>query len=46
MKFLVDAQLLRRLAQWLQGLGHEAIHTLDLPLGNWTRDTGINGISV
>jgi len=46
MKFLVDAHVPRRLAQWLQGLGHEAIHTLDLPMGNRTRDTEINDISV
>ena len=46
MKFLVDAQLPRRLAQQLQGLGHEAMHTLDLPMGNRTRDTEINDISV
>ncbi len=46
MKFLVEAHVPRRLAQWLQGLGHEAIHTLDLPMGNRTRDTEINDISV
>ena len=46
MKFLVDAQLPRRLAQWLQGLGHEAMHTLDLSMGNRTPDTEINDISV
>jgi predicted nuclease of predicted toxin-antitoxin system len=34
MKFLVDAQLPRRLAQWLQAEGHEAVHTRDLPKGN------------
>ena len=31
MKFLVDDQLPRRLARWLQAEGHEAIHTRDLP---------------
>jgi predicted nuclease of predicted toxin-antitoxin system len=41
MKFLVDAQLPRRLARRLRGAGHEAIHTLDLPQGNRTPDTDI-----
>jgi predicted nuclease of predicted toxin-antitoxin system len=34
MKFLVDAQLPRRLARLLTATGHDAIHTLDLPRGN------------
>jgi predicted nuclease of predicted toxin-antitoxin system len=38
MKFLVDAQLPRRLAIRLQEAGHDAIHTLDLPEGNRTSD--------
>jgi predicted nuclease of predicted toxin-antitoxin system len=46
MRFLVDAHLPHRLAKWLQGLGHEAMHTLDFPMGNRTRDTEINDISV
>ena len=45
MKFLVDAQLPRRLIHRLQEAGHDAIHTLDLPLGNRTPDDMINGIS-
>lgn len=45
MKFLVDAQLPRRLVSWLREAGHEAIHTLDLPLGNHTPDTTINDLS-
>jgi predicted nuclease of predicted toxin-antitoxin system len=45
MKFLVDAQLRRRLARRLREMGHEAIHTLDLPLGNRTSDTLINDLS-
>jgi predicted nuclease of predicted toxin-antitoxin system len=45
MKFLVDAQLPRRLARRLREAGHEAIHTLDLPLGNRTTDTIINDLS-
>ena len=46
MKFLVDAQLPRKLARWLQEQGHDALHTLDLPKGNLTSDREINRISV
>lgn len=45
MRFLVDAQLPRRLARLLREAGHEAIHTLDLPLGNRTTDGLINELS-
>lgn len=38
MKFLVDAQLPRRIARSLISAGYEAIHTLDLPLQNSTPD--------
>lgn len=41
MKFLIDAQLPRRLAGWLEQLGHDALHTLDLPLGNRTADSEV-----
>ena len=41
MKFLVDAQLPRRLCHQLRGCSHDAVHTLDLPLGNRTSDAGI-----
>src|SRR6266849_6166909 len=41
MKFLVDAQLTRRLARQLAALGHEALHTLELPAGNRTPDTDL-----
>ncbi len=46
MKFIVDAQLPRRLARFLQGLGYDAIHTLDLPQQNATPDSSINAISI
>jgi predicted nuclease of predicted toxin-antitoxin system len=46
MKFLVDAQLPRRLVSRLREAGHEAIHTLDLPLGNHTPDSIINELSL
>ncbi len=38
MNFLVDAQLPRRLAEWLRDRGHDACHTLDLAKGNRTSD--------
>jgi len=38
MKFLVDAQLPRRFANWLNEAGHDALHTLDLPNKNLTPD--------
>lgn len=38
MKFLIDAQLPRRLARRLEAAEHDAIHTLDLPAGNRTTD--------
>jgi predicted nuclease of predicted toxin-antitoxin system len=37
-KFLVDAQLPRRIAGWFTAAGCDAIHTLDLPDGNRTTD--------
>lgn len=39
MKFLVDAQLPRRFANWLKEAGHDALHTLDLPSKNHTPDS-------
>lgn len=38
MKFLVDAQLPKRFANWLNEAGHDALHTLDLPSKNLTPD--------
>ena len=46
MKFLVDAQLPRRLVKRFRDAGFEAIHTLDLPMGNRTPDTEINALSI
>lgn len=45
MRFLIDAQLPRRLAYRLREARHDAVHTLDLPNGNRTTDTEINRIS-
>lgn len=41
MKFLVDAQLPKRFANWLNTAGHDALHTLDLPRKNLTTDQEI-----
>ena len=41
MRFLVDAQLPRRFAVWLTEAGHDALHTLDMPLKNRTPDTEV-----
>lgn len=41
MKFLVDAQLPLRFAQWLKRRGHDSLHTLDLPPDNRTPGTDI-----
>jgi predicted nuclease of predicted toxin-antitoxin system len=46
MKFLVDAQLPRRLAAQFRQAGIEAIHTLDLPDANRTSDRIINELSI
>jgi predicted nuclease of predicted toxin-antitoxin system len=45
-KFLVDAQLPRRLALLLIHLGHDAIHTLDLPQKNSTSDEAIIALAI
>lgn len=45
MKFLVDAQLPRRMAGWLRDQGHDALHTLDLPDRNRTTDEAITEIA-
>ncbi len=41
MKFLIDAQLPRRLAHELSVAGFETTHTLDLPHGNRTTDQAL-----
>lgn len=46
MKFIVDAQLPRRLCAVLAKNGHDAIHTLDLPEENTTKDSIINQLSI
>ncbi|MFO1432420.1 MAG: DUF5615 family PIN-like protein [Candidatus Competibacteraceae bacterium] len=46
MRFLVDAHLPRSLCAVLARQGHDAIHTLDLPAGNATKDRIINQVSL
>jgi len=46
MKFLIDAQLPRRLVFQFQAAGHEAVHVMDLPRGNRTSDSFINQYSL
>ncbi len=46
MKYLIDAQLPRRLAHYLRDRGHDVLHTRDLPQGNRTGDSAINTISM
>ena len=41
MKFLIDAQLPRRLSHQLRVAEFEATHTLDLPQGNRTSDSAL-----
>ncbi len=41
MRFLVDAQLPRRLARQLAVAGHDVLDTFDLPDGNRTSDLTI-----
>lgn len=46
MKFIVDAQLPKTLAQSLREKGFDAVHTSELPDGNDTTDTEINRLSL
>lgn len=46
MRFLVDAQLPRRLCKWLREAGHDVVHTLDLPRGNATPDSVVLSIAM
>ena len=41
MKFIVDAQLPRRIVDWLVNAGCDALHTLNLPAGNRSTDEQI-----
>ena len=45
MKYLIDAQLPKRLSYTFKDNGYDAIHTLDPPDKNRTKDRNINSIS-
>lgn len=45
MKFLIDAQLPRKLCKWLREAEHDVVHTLDLPFGNATPDSVVLSIA-
>jgi predicted nuclease of predicted toxin-antitoxin system len=45
MRFLLDAMLPRRLVRRLEASRHDAIHTLDLPLGNRTSDRDLRALA-
>jgi predicted nuclease of predicted toxin-antitoxin system len=46
MKFIVDAQLPRKFVIWLNGAGHDGLHTLDLPKKNLTSDKELTEFAV
>lgn len=46
MKFVVNAQLPRRLAHELTAFGHDVTHTLDFPLKNRTPDGEIRAMAI
>ncbi len=46
MKFLLDAQLPRKLSLFLSYRGHDALHTLDLPHQNRSKDSELNALSL
>lgn len=45
MKFLVDAQLPRRLAHFLASVGHDTVHTRDLAAGNASTDDQVIAVA-
>ena len=45
MKLIVDAQLPRRSSNWFCSIGHDSIHTLDLPERNRTTDDSVATIA-
>jgi len=45
LKFLVDAQLPRHLAEWFRYRGFDAVHTLELPNQNRTDDDQIKAFA-
>ena len=46
MVFIIDAHLPHIVVQQIEALGHEAIHTSDMEMGNKTPDELINELAV
>lgn len=46
MKFIVDAQLPKRLSRFIEESGYDCLHTQELPKGNATSDAEINELSL
>jgi predicted nuclease of predicted toxin-antitoxin system len=46
MKFLLDAQLPKKLCEFFKWKRYDSLHTLDLPDRNRTKDSQINEISI
>jgi predicted nuclease of predicted toxin-antitoxin system len=46
MKFLFDAQLPKKISLYINKLGYDSIHTLDLPSKNRSKDKELNEISI
>jgi predicted nuclease of predicted toxin-antitoxin system len=45
MRFLIDAQLPRRMVDWFTAAGCDTTHTIELPSGNRTSDKDITKIA-
>ena len=46
MRFIVDAQLPKKISSFLNYKGYDSLHTLDLPNSNKTKDSELNTISL
>ena len=46
MKFIIDAQLPKKLTSLFEKAGYDTLHTFDLPNQNFTKDCQINQISI
>jgi len=46
MKFLLDAQLPKKLSFFLIYKGYDSLHTLDLPHKNKSKDSELNSVSI
>lgn len=46
MKFIVDAHISKKLSEFLVWKGYDALHTVDLPNKNATKDSEINQLSL